>query len=154
MKYSCEVIINAPREEVIKKLDNPDNMKHWQRGLLGYELTSGNPGQAGATMRLDYLMGKRSLTMVETIVKNNFPNELHANYDAKGVHNVQQNYFEELPDGTTKWRSEAEFKFSSFGLKFIGWLMPSAFKKQSMTYLNDFKAFIEEGTSVAKDTAN
>ena len=151
MKYSCEVIIDAPREEVIKKLDNPENMKHWQRGLINYELTSGTAGQPGATMSLEYQMGKRHLKMVETIVKNNFPSEFQANYDAKGVKNMQHNYFEEMHDGTTKWRSDAEFKFDSFGLKFISWIMPGAFKKQSMIYLTDFKAFVEEGKSVTED---
>lgn len=149
MKYSCEVIIAAPRNEVIAKLDNPENMKHWQRGLINYELTFGTAGEEGATMSLEYQMGKRHIKMVETIIKNDFPNEFHANYDTKGVHNIQQNYFESMPNGLTKWRSESEFKFDSLGLKFLGWLMPGAFKKQSMIYLNDFKAFVENNTSVA-----
>ena len=151
MKYSCEIIINAPRKEVIEKLDNAENMKHWQKGLIDYQFTSGTPGEPGATMSLEYQMGKRNLKMVETIVKNDFPNEFHANYDAKGVHNKQQNYFTELEDGSTKWRSDSEFKFSGFGLKLLGWIMPGAFKKQSLVYLKDFKAFVEDNTSVAQD---
>jgi hypothetical protein len=31
----------------------------------------------------------------------------------------------------------------------MGFLMPGAFKKQSMKYLRDFKAFAEEGKSVS-----
>lgn len=152
MKYSCEVIIDRPLEEVITKLDNPENMKHWQKGLIGYEFVNGEPGKSGSQMRLDYKMGKRSISMTETIVKNNFPNEFHANYDAKGVHNVQENYFEALSDSRTKWKSDSEFQFQSFGMKLMGWLMPKAFKKQSMNYLNDFKAFVEEGTSVSEQS--
>jgi len=37
MKYTSKIIINLPREEVIKKLDNAENMKHWQRGLIAYD---------------------------------------------------------------------------------------------------------------------
>lgn len=33
MKYPSELIIDLPREEVIKKLDNPENMKYWQKGI-------------------------------------------------------------------------------------------------------------------------
>lgn len=149
MKYTCEITLDLPIEEVIEKLDNAENMKHWQRGLVDYEFIEGEPGQEGAKMRLSYKMGKRTLSMTETIVKNNFPNEFHANYDASGVHNIQQNYFETLPDGKTKWTSDTEFQFSSWGMKLMGWLMPGAFKKQSMKYLNDFKAFAEQGISVA-----
>lgn len=149
MKYTTEVIIDLPREEVIRKLDNPENMKHWQRGLVGYkQLNEKDPGAVGAQMELEYKMGKREMVMTETITKYNFPEEFHANYDAKGVHNIQQNYFHEIDSNTTKWVSESEFQFASFGMKLFGWLMPGAFKKQSQKYLNDFKNFAENNVSV------
>ncbi|MGB0949759.1 MAG: SRPBCC family protein, partial [Marinirhabdus sp.] len=73
MKYTLKTTIGLPREEVIKKLDNPENMKHWQRGLLHYELLSGAPGEEGTKMLLHYKMGKREIKMTETITKNKFP---------------------------------------------------------------------------------
>lgn len=150
MKYSSEVLINKPRAVVIEKLDNPENMKHWQRGLVSYKLLNEkNPGDEGAQMELNYKMGKRSITMTETIRKNNLPSEFHANYDAKGVHNIQNNYFHEVDENTTKWVSESEFKFKGVAMKLMGIVMPSAFKKQSQKYLDDFKNFVEHGTSVA-----
>jgi len=153
MKYSTEITLDLPREDVIKKLDNVDNMKHWQRGLVAAEHLEGIPGKVGARMRLRYKMGKRDMELIETITKSDFPKEFHANYDTKGVHNVQENYFEELEDGKTKWVSNTEFQFSSFMMKMMGFLMPGVFKKQSMKYLQDFKAFAEKGISVsdAKD---
>lgn len=150
MKYTSKITINLPREEVIKKLDKVDNMKHWQKGLIAYEQLHGAPGQPGAKMRLDYQMGKRKLSMIETIIENKFPSEFHVNYDAKGVHNTQLNFFNKIDDGTTEWISETEFQFQGFGMKLMGWLMPGAFKKQSMKYLNDFKNFAETGKSVAQ----
>lgn len=147
MKYTTEVTVDLPRDEFIKKLDDPENMKHWQKGLVNYEHLSGNPGLEGAQMSLSYKMGKRELEMVETIIKRNLPEELHAIYDAKGVHNIQKNYFEEM-DGKTKWISESEFQFSGLGMKIMGFLMPGAFKKQSLKYMEDFKAFAEKGISV------
>lgn len=149
MKYTTEIIIDLPREEVIRKLDNPDNMKHWQRGLVNYEVLEGNPGTVGAKMKLEYMMGKREVVLTETITTNNFPSEFHANYDTKGVHNIQKNFFHEHEGNKTRWVSEAEFQFASFGMKLMAFLMPGAFKKQSMKYLVDFKNFAENGTSVA-----
>jgi hypothetical protein len=148
MKYTCEITINLPREEVIEKFDNAENMKHWQKGLLNYKNLSGTPGEEGAKMRLDYKMGKRSLSMVETITKRDLPREFNANYDTKGVHNIQRNYFHEVDSQSTKWTSGSEFQFSSFGMKLMGWLMPAAFKKQSLKYQEDFKNFAENGVSV------
>ncbi|NAY93303.1 SRPBCC family protein [Muricauda sp. JGD-17] len=147
MQYTVEILVHLPRDEFVKKLDDPENMKHWQNGLLQYEHLSGVPGEEGAQMSLSYNMGNRNVDMVETIIKRNFPHELHASYDTKGVQNIQKNYFEEV-DGKTLWKSDNIFKFSSFMMKLIGILMPGAFKKQTMKYLNDFKAFAENGTSV------
>lgn len=149
MRYTTEITINLPRDESIKKLDNAENMRHWQRGLINYKLLSGTPGQDGAKTELNYTFGKRKMTLVETIIKRNFPEELHATYDTKGVHNIQKNYFKEIDGNTTKWISEAEFQFSGFMMKAMGFLMPGAFKKQSIQYLQDFKAFAEDGISVS-----
>ncbi len=147
MKYTTEIVVDVPREEFIKKMDDSDNMKHWQRGLIGYEQLSVNPGQEGSRMSLSYEMGKRKMDMVETIIKRNLPEEIHMTYDTKGVHNIQKNYFKE-ENGSTRWISESEFQFSGLGMKLMGFLMPGAFKKQSLKYMQDFKAFAENGTSV------
>ena len=147
MKYSTEIVVDVPREEFIKKMDDPENMKHWQQGLIGYEQLSANPGQEGSRMSLSYEMGRRKMDLVETIIKKNLPEEMHMTYDTKGVHNIQKNYFRE-EDGSTRWISETEFQFSGLGMKPMGLLMPGAFKKQSLKYMQDFKAFAENGTSV------
>lgn len=149
MKYTSEIIVDVPRTVFIEKLDNPENMRHWQQGLVKYKQLGNNPGEEGAQMELHYKMGKRELVMIETILKRNLPDEMHATYDAKGVHNIQHNYFEIVSPTQTRWRSESEFQFSGFFMKMMGFLMPGAFKKQSMKYLRDFKAFAEEGKTVS-----
>ncbi len=148
MRYTSEIVIKVPRDELIKKLDNPNHMKHWQKGLQNFRLLSENPRAEGAKMELHYLMGKRRLVIVETILKINFPEEFHAIYDTKGVHNIQKNYFKEIDSRSTRWIVESEYQFSGFIMKMIAFLMPGSFKKQSLTYLKDFKAFAEDGTSV------
>lgn len=148
MRYTTEIIIDLPRDEFIKKLDNPKNMKHWQRGLVKYAALAGEPGLEGAQMELHYKMGKREITMTETIIKRNFPYEYHATYDAKGVHNIQNNYFKDIDDNKTKWVSESEFQFTGLMMKAMSFFMPGAFKKQSRKYMEDFKDFAENGASV------
>ena len=149
MKYRSEITIDLPREQMVAILDDPENMKHWQKGLISYRHLSGQPGTEGAQMELAYKMGKRSVVMVETIIKRNMPEEMHTTYDTKGVHNIQKNYFQELGEGRSKWISDSEFQFDSLMMKLMGWLMPGAFKKQSMAYLKDFKAFAETGATVS-----
>jgi len=149
MTYTTEIIIDLPREDVIKKLDNPENMKHWQEGLISIEHLEGIPGRLGAKMKLKYKLGKRDMELIETITKNNFPDEFHANYDSKNVRNIQKNRFIKLANGHTKWVSETEFQLSGFMMKFMAFIMPGAFKKQSLKFMQNFKAFAENGTSVS-----
>lgn len=149
MKYTIEIEINAPRDQVIKLFDNPENMKHWQEGLLSYEPLTGTPGQEGATAKLVYRMGKKEMVLIEHVLTRNLPEAFHGTYDTKGVHNIQKNYFEEINENTTRWKSISEFYFSGFMMKTIGFLMPGAFQKQSKKYMQDFKNFAEKGISVA-----
>ena len=149
MKYALEIIVNIPLEEFLRKFDNVENMKHWQRGLVSAEHISGTPGEFGAKMKLTYKFGSRKMELIETITKRNLPHEFHGTYTANGVNNIQENYFEETHDGFTKWISKSEFIPLSFMMKLMTILMPSTFKKQSLTYMKDFKNFAEKGTSEA-----
>lgn len=147
MKYSQEIIIRLPREEVISKMEAPENFKFWQKGFISYKHISGKPGEVGARSNLVLNMNGREIEMTETIIKSNLPKELHTTYKAKGVYNIQKNYFEEETTTSTRWVSYSEFQFSGF-MKLIGKLMPGTFKKQSMQFMKDFKAFAEKGKSV------
>ena len=142
MKYTNEVIIDLPLKKVIELFDSEENLFKWQPELISFEHLSGEKGEVGATSKMVYKMGKREIDMIETITVKNFPKEFSATYKAKGVLNEMKNYFEEINDQTTKWRSESHFKFSGF-MKLIGLLMPGSFKKQSQKSLEQFKTFAE-----------
>ena len=139
MKYTTEIKVNVPLDEFINKMDNVDNMKHWQRGLISAEHISGDLGQLGAKMKLTFLYGKRKMEIVETITKRNFPNEFHANYTTKTMHNVQQNYFEKTTNGFTKWTCDSAFMPLNFTMRIMLFFMPRAFKNQTLNYMQDFK---------------
>ncbi len=149
MKYTTEIIINKPREEVIKKMDNVDNMKHWQHGLVSIEHISGTPREFGSKMKLNYKFGKRKMELIETITKRSFPIEFHATYNSKGIHNIQENFFQTTEENHTKWTSKNEFIPTNFMMNFMILVMPRTFKKQSLKYMTDFKNFVENGISVA-----
>lgn len=129
MKFTTETDINKPIDKVIELFDNADNMSKWMEGLQSFEHISGTPGQPGAKSKLKFKMGKRDIEMIETITVRNFPDEFSGIYEAKGVNNIVINKFVKV--------SEEGF------MKIIGFLMPNAFKKQSIKYLNDFKKFAE-----------
>lgn len=142
MKYELEITIDLPRERVIELFDNPDNMKHWQPGLVSFEHLSGEPGKEGAKSHLKYEMGKRKIEMVETVLKRDLPHEFSGTYETKGVWNKVENFFDEMDPNSTRWKSVNEFRCGGF-MKLMTRLMPGAFKKQSLTYMKNFKKFAE-----------
>jgi hypothetical protein len=143
MKYSNEVVIHLPIKRVVELFDNPDNLRHWQPSLISFEPISGSPGQAGAKSRLRHKMGNREIEMIETITVRDLPKEFSGTYEAKGVFNLVTNRFEALPDGSTRYTSDTAFQFKGLMMKFLGLLMPGAFRKQSQKYMDDFKSFAE-----------
>ena len=142
MKYTAEIEINKPIDTVIELFDNPDNMGKWMEGLQSFEHLSGTPGEPGAKSRLKFKMGKREIEMIETVTVRNLPDEFSGTYEAAGVFNIVKNKFEKISENKTKYFTENEFQFKGF-MKIMAWIMPGAFKKQSMKYLKSFKQFAE-----------
>lgn len=148
MKYTSQIIVEVPLEQFIKKFDNHENKKHWQRGLVSFEHVSGNPGEIGAKMKFIYSFGKRKITLLETITTNQLPHKWHVHFDTKGMHNIQRNYFENTDEGYTKWVCKSEYIPTNLFMRLMTLLVPKSLKKQAMVYLNDFKDFAEKNNSV------
>jgi len=142
MKFTAEIEINKHIDQVIELFDNADNLSKWMEGLVRFEHLSGTPGQPGAKSKLKFKMGSREIEMIETITVRNLPHEFTGTYEAKGVFNIVKNRFEKISENKTRYITGQEFQFKGF-MKIIAFLMPGAFKKQSMKYLNDFKNFVE-----------
>lgn len=142
MKYVTAIEINKPLDEVVQLFDEADNLDKWMEGLQSMELLSGTPGQPGAKSKLKFKMGKREIEMIETVIVRNLPDEFTCTYEAKGVFNIVKNRFVKVSETKTRYITEQEFQFRGF-MYLIGFLMPGAFRKQSMKYLEDFKTFAE-----------
>lgn len=143
MKYSLETQINVPLDRTIELFNNSENLKEWMMGLQKLEHLSGERGQVGAKTKMYFDWGKRKTEMIETITVMNLPEEFSATFEMQGTLNIQKNSFEKVNETTTKWVSHSEFQFASLGMKFMGFLMPGAFKKQSQKYADSFKRFAE-----------
>lgn len=143
MKYMKEVEIGLPVEKVLELLQDPENMQHWQPGLIGYEPLDEKTGEVGSRMKLRFKMGKREIEMIETVLEKNLPEKLVLEYTTDSVYNLNTNLFQQISDSRTTWIQENEFQFQSIPLKIFGFLMPGMFKKQSQEYLDNFKKFAE-----------
>lgn len=144
MQYTVDVTMDCPRDKVVEMFMTPELAKEWQEGLKEMTPLTGTPGEVGSTARLSYQMGKRELTMVETITEKNLPDSFVGTYETDGVWNEVRNEFVEVDGGKTQWICHNTFKFSSFPMKVMGFLMPGMFKKQSLKMMEAFKAMAEK----------
>lgn len=142
MKYTTEIEIGKPMDEVVALFRDPDHYKSWMEGLQSFKPLNGNLGEVGAKTQFHFKMGKREIEMLETVLTNDLPREYSVSYEAKGVFNIVTNRFKKLSETRTRYITNQEFRFQGF-MKLLGWLMPGAFKKQSKKYLQDFKKFAE-----------
>ena len=147
IKYTEEIEINSNIDSLIVLFDNPYNMKEYMEGIESYIVLSGNIREVGAKAELvvafiEKDVVKRRIVMIEEIITNNLPKEKKVTYTADGVYNIVTNRFEKVSENKTKFINEQEFEFKGY-MKIISFFMPSAFKKQSKIYLEDFKEFAE-----------
>ena len=146
MKYVTQVEIAASRERVSELVADPAHYSAWQESLQNMELLEGQSGQVGARTRLDHQMGKREITMIETVTHRGLPGRFEATYEAKGVWNHAVSRFEAIDDDRTRWTMESEFRCSGL-MWFMTTLMPGMFKKQTLATMSAFKAFAETSES-------
>lgn len=148
MRYTVQIEVEKPLDEVVRLFVDRANMPYWQEGLLADEPLEGEPGHAGSRARLRFKMGKREIEMVETIEVRDLPQKFTAFYDTKGVRNRVAMRFEKVSDSTTRLVSDQEFVFEGLMMRIMGALFGSMFRKQSMKYMTDFRAFAEHGRDV------
>ena len=142
IRYTEEIEINTNIDTVIALFDNPYNMQKYMEGIESYKVVEGNIREVGAKAEMTVLMGEKKIIMIEEIITNNLPEEKKVTYTADGVYNIVTNKFIKVSENKTKFINEQEFEFKGF-MKIMGFFMPSAFKKQSRVYLQDFKEFAE-----------
>ena len=149
MKYTTEIKIRLPRDQVTELFDRPENLYKWQPGLKSIEHLSGDPGKEGAQSRMVYEGRKGDLVMTESITQRNLPDEFHLSYIARGVFNEVYNYFSEPEPGITLWKMKNIFRFRGT-MAFMIPFMKKAFIQNTHLSMERFKAFAESRKKINK----
>lgn len=149
MKYTLDIVIDAPLNICAKTFSITENMINWQTELISIAHISGNPNEFGARMKLNFKIGKRQMPIIETITHKDLPHALHCTYASKDMDYIQENYFSATLDNKTKWTSINEYTPLNFKMRLMLWTMPQTFKKQSLRFMKDFKNFAEKEISVS-----
>lgn len=150
--YTAEIEIGLPRDQVIALFDDAENLFKWQAGLQSFDPVSGSPGQPGAKSKMVYLNGKQRIELVETVTRRDLPDAFDGHYAWSGGENTLHNRFIAVDAQTTRWESTCTYRFHSPFLKLMGIFLPGMFRKQNMKFLENFKAFCEDGHDVRQAT--
>lgn len=162
VRYTVSIEIALPREKVVQLLADPEHLPKWLRGMVLHEPLDGEHGQLGTTSRVVMQTGQRKIECTETITRrepadlSEIPKTGVVHFEreivGEGMWSAVRDRLTESSPETTLWESETEFRFSGFLMKLVGILMPGAFRKQSQQHMQDFKAFVEQGTDVRAAT--
>ncbi|MGX8797799.1 SRPBCC family protein [Fusibacter sp. JL298sf-3] len=143
MQYTVSIDINQPLDVVIEHFSDLEGRYRWQVGLKSMTCLKGNGFEVGTQSELVFSTGKQTMTMTETILKNDCPHCFSALYTVKGVRNFSEDCFESLGENRTRYTSHQTFEMQSLVMKLIGLFMPRMFKKQTTATLEAFKAYCE-----------
>lgn len=144
MQYNIEVVINKDIDTCCRLFKDHDFAFKWLVGLQKMEPISGEPGKKGSKAKIISISKGKTYEMIETILIDNLPDEFKTSYEMNGTYNTVSTKFVKIDSNTTKCIGENEFIFSGFFMKLMSKLMPGAFKKMSLTYMNNFKKAVEE----------
>ena len=143
MRYETDVVIDLPRERVVALVMDPALVPLWQKECVRRVLLDGEHGRPGSKTEVVTQMNGREMTMIETITCNDLPNGFSETYETAGVWNGIDHHFEALDEHRTQWRTVNEFRCSGLMMKFMMLVAPGMFKRQTQTFLNNFKAWAE-----------
>jgi hypothetical protein len=142
MKYTFWNAINKPLAEVIEKFKDPEGAKQWMEGLKTIERVSGTPGEDGARTNFIFLHRNKEMTIKETIIEQNFPNQIKFAYQSSMGYNEVEMIFEAIDENTVRQTNNSYFQLKGFMI-IMGVLLKGMFKKQSLTYSTALKIMLK-----------
>ncbi len=144
MRYQLELDIEAPRERVLELFLDPENLPRWQPSLVKFEPISGDGMRGvGAKSKQLHRMGKRDVEMIATVTAYKHPDEFAATFESHDVWNLIENRFVDVGQNRTKWLLTSECRSANLLMKLFMTLFPGMLKKQTRSFMKDFKGFVE-----------
>ena len=145
MKFYSSIIINAPREKVVKYFNDPSNLSKYQDTFLRKELINGEFQKEGSQSMMYYQQGKGEMELKETIVESNLPDSFKGLYEHKHMDNTLEVTFTDLGNNQTKYETFTHYTR-------IDWIIPrivmtlfkGQFKKIANKWNENFKKLVEE----------
>lgn len=137
------LIVNNDKATVFKALIDIEEFKHWRAGLENVYTEPGGEISEGTDIISIYKNEEEELSVVERVLKLDFPNELVVQFIAPDMKDVVQYRFEE--EGS---QTRINFKTTKKNLGFMQWTIiisnKKAIRQLTRETLNQFKNYVEK----------
>lgn len=140
--YTAQVSVNKPIKDVFKTFSNQENIKSWIPEVKSLDVVNENFGKTGSVYKIVIDNQGQEITMTEKILAY-VPNEkITIFFDAENMLKTDDYIFTDK-NGTTTITLQSSCQSDSYIMACMFPYFKSTFKEQDQTYLNNFKAFIE-----------
>lgn len=140
--YEVHVSLDQPISEVFSNFTNIENRKSWIPEIQSVTRLSGNEYSVGATYKIVIENKGQEITMTEKILAF-VPNEkVSIFFDAENMLKTNEYIFTKNNGGTIL-QLNSSCRSDSYIMACIFPYFKGTFKAQDQTYLNNFKAYIE-----------
>ncbi len=83
------------------------------------------------------------MQIAEEVLEEDLPRQIKYGFTSSMGYNTVEMIFEPIDDNSVRQTNNSYFEMRGF-MKLIGFVMIGMFKKQSNTYINAFKSWVEE----------
>ena len=142
MKYTVSNVINRPLHEVVDRFKEPEGALQWMEGLQRIERVSGEPLAVGSKSNFYSLHKNKEFKIAETVLEQRLPEMVKFGYESPMGYNEVELRFEAIDENSVKQINTSYFQTKGF-MKVMGFLFKGMFKKQSLKYMDGFKAYVE-----------
>jgi len=142
MKFTAEVDIAKPMDELIVLIQDANNTLQWLEGLRSVKHISGEERQPGAVSDVVFDSAAGRLKIKETVISNNLPEEYIMRYEGPGYVSYSNYYFEKLAANSTRFFMIQQVELKG-ALKLASGLVKSKMKQQLGKSAESFKRFAE-----------
>ncbi|MEU0880340.1 SRPBCC family protein [Lentzea sp. NPDC005914] len=137
MRFTKEIVLDKPIEQVRVLTSDPDHLLHWQPDLVGITQHSPTPGVAGATATLTY----RKFRFEETVLAAT-ADERTSRYEARGMVHTITNRYRAVDDQHTLLVCENEIR-TPFLLRLFHRRINRVLQEETERNLANLKAYID-----------
>lgn len=137
MRFTKEIVLNKPIEQVRVLTSDPEHLHHWQPELVSITQHSQTPGVAGSTATLTY----RKFKFEETVLAAT-ADERTSRYESRGMVHTITNRYSAIDDQHTLMVCENEIR-TPLLLRLFHRRISRVLQEESERGLANFKAYID-----------